>query len=1122
MKKLLVVFILSLFAMSGFFAYAQETVELIDPDDLAWQAPEPIENGVNCFDYYQFQSVQVSVSPEKDLFQPGESINFIGQITNKNQYPIVDGNLYVRISEKNENYIEEGNYVVDEFFGLENITLEMNEAKDVQFAWDVPIMLPKGQYNVDYFFTVGKKFNLGGLPFSNEVVAGISQFEVDSVIDGYFSFDRAAVTINGQPYKHIGNWEIVDKDSDVEFGYVLKNTLGHTMQAQVTFDTYFWDSLLEKDLIKTETRAVTIPHGESVNVQLIVPQVAESVYYVRAHATSDGINTIVNTRFAVDGGEHARLNYPAITKFPLEKGDEATLFTCFHNTSDISTKGSVSVRISDKDGKEIASASHDGDISSAMSAIKKDIKAERDYDYLKLEAEVKDAQGSVVDRYETEYSCEKMNSCKEGGVAQIMPQNPILKWIAYILLISVAVVIVLVLVKVAKGHRSIVSGIFIMFLFGGMYGFCGHVNAEKWSATSSKGYSHYSGRYDGGGDIFTYLVASGGVTLTNSITGNSTAVCEGSVTYTYNPTLVFSASGGYWDTPNGAVCSGSDPNPCISSSQQQNITSMRRSDSKAGDTLPGWIKWSSGRPTVTLSSNNNAIMQCSGMTCTAKPGQSGTVRITATFSGVQSRIYSQISTSAYTFSPSDETYGVASGIRRSDYFSKMIYDGSWHNRTNQMPLGGSTVSWDVTVGSCKTDGACNAASTKNNYAYTATSPSTPLCSAGTPSPATVSFPAGKYGASSNVTWTCAGVGGGATATCAAQRLAPAASCGTANGVMTNTQPAANLCGPGSVLDSPPGVTLQGTSWQWSCTHSINPGANPQTVTCSAPTPATPCACNPATPRTDYPYTATGPSTPLCSAGTPLPGIVNFVAGAYGAASTVNWTCSAPPCTGVGCASACMGSATCSASRMSPPQCDCGSVDTVSTTKPTIDLCNPPLSSGPTVLGNNGGWSWTCQDPSVCSGSAVCSAECVNIDIDAPANIYLNKNGNKLKVKVRVEGHQNVKNGGTCSIAMNSETKIVTVQNGGSTPEVEFDYGGPSAKITAECTLEVDCGGGTLYTTKKLNDEHTVTSLCVEKACNAQGSCQSTPKSGVSSIEDCVSTCNSTADCSKGRMIETRP
>ena len=54
-------------------------------------------------------------------------------------------------------------------------------------------------------------------------------------------------------------------------------------------------------------------------------------------------------------------------------------------------------------------------ISSDMSVIKKDFKADKDLDYLKLDAVLTDDKGQKVDEYSAVYDCKKIDGCSVGG-----------------------------------------------------------------------------------------------------------------------------------------------------------------------------------------------------------------------------------------------------------------------------------------------------------------------------------------------------------------------------------------------------------------------------------------------------------------------------------------------------------------------------------------------------------------------------------------------------------------------------------------------------------------------------------------------------------------------------------
>ncbi len=368
---------------------------------------------VNCFDYYHFQSVQVNLKPVEERYAPNDKAVFKGEIINQNTYPVVDSYVFARIAKKNPNYLREGDYIVDEIVPLQKITLAAKETKAASFEWIVPKDAEAGEYSITYFYSVGKKFNLGGLPFTNEIIIGTSNFRIEGFTQGSVYFDRSKTTVNGTPYAHIGSTPFMEKETPVSITQDIKNTSSKPQQVTVVYDLFWWDSLNEADKRETKSETVTVPAQSSAALSYNIPKPKEVVSYVRITAISETQKSIVNVRF-VQAGEHPRLNYPALTEFPLLKGVEASLFTCFHNTTFVNSLGSVNVAIYDKRGKEIGRATYQGSISGQMVAIAEKVIPQKDYSFLKLKAEVKDSFGGVTDIYETTYDCKEINSvsCK--------------------------------------------------------------------------------------------------------------------------------------------------------------------------------------------------------------------------------------------------------------------------------------------------------------------------------------------------------------------------------------------------------------------------------------------------------------------------------------------------------------------------------------------------------------------------------------------------------------------------------------------------------------------------------------------------------------------------------------
>lgn len=400
-----------------------------------------------CFDYYTFQSVQVSVGADRAAYAPGNTVVFSGELTNENAHPIVDGNVFVRVSMANPDYKKEGNNIVDEFIAKESVVLAGKEKTPVSFSWTVPSMIKNGTYRADFFFSVGKKFNLGGLPFTNEVIVGTTRFDVKGGSSGSVTLDRSGTKVNGASYAHIGEWPRVEDAAPVVIEQPLVNTTGKSRAVTVRYDVYFWDSLNESDRIATKMEQLVLPAGATRTLSYEIPSVDDSVYYVRMAAESEGVRSIVNVRIVSDNS-HPRLNYPAITKFPIKKGDAFMLFSCFHNASSGGVAENNTVTVSLYDGSDlIGSVDYTGDIAPDMAAIAKDVTAQKNYDDVRLVARITDANGKIMDQYEVAYECKDFGTCmneKKYGLAGrdlISPKSIGIGIVAILFVIGVALIV---------------------------------------------------------------------------------------------------------------------------------------------------------------------------------------------------------------------------------------------------------------------------------------------------------------------------------------------------------------------------------------------------------------------------------------------------------------------------------------------------------------------------------------------------------------------------------------------------------------------------------------------------------------------------------------------------------
>lgn len=709
-------FLLAVLLVQNVFAQDDEAAaEIPFTDDGFNVVIDDGKDKIDCFDYYQFQSVQVSVGNNKGTYQSKETVKFSGELINKNDYPVVDGNVFVRIGKVNENYVKEGNYIVDEFFALEDVNLDAGEKKPVDFKWVIPASLPKGNYKASFYFSVGKKYNLGGLPFTNEVVIGVADFDVESENGSYVSFDRAETKVNDNDYNHIGNWPTIAPGEKVVVSQPIKNTYGQPRDVNILYELYFWDSLNKKDKVSERKESITVPAGASTDLSYEIPKMDETVYYLKVTALSGKeILSIINVR-VVSKQERPRINYPAITKFPLKEGDGYTLFSCFHNTSALNTQGEVLVTLHDKKGNEIDRMVHKGDVPSAMSANKVDLAARKDLDYIVLKAKVFDKNNKVVDEYEAIYDCQMLKSkaCaafassaqasqKEDGQAK--------KWIilaSLILLIIVLVIIIIVIIKKTRdknddsdlpGMSSKLDGpsepndsssnqfqtptMLLIGIIGSalLFGFGASIEKAQ-AVTYNDRTDTVSKKYDHGGVRRGYpnqfnRVSAGTINVNHRVgmvRGDMTILPEEEIEFLYDPEKPnFNGSGGTFDTPYGEWCKKIDKYCSnVANGQMVETSSGGWAGAPYGTHSGpnrGYMMWTAVKPDVSYSSDNDALMSCDGAICTAHA--EGVVTITADIDKTKARAWSVAQVSRYGPDTDgyseicDDTGGSVLGVKR--------------------------------------------------------------------------------------------------------------------------------------------------------------------------------------------------------------------------------------------------------------------------------------------------------------------------------------------------------------------------------------------------------------------------------------------------------------------------
>jgi hypothetical protein len=387
--------------------------------------------GVNCFDYYSFPSISFSFQPDKLTYKAGETVKFSGTLKNENNYPIVDGTVFAQVFRKNPQSQTEGNYLVDEFFAIENLNLGALSEKKFSFQWQIPEGIISGEYFVTLHFQVGKKFNLSGLSFLEGVYGGISYFNVEEGKVSEVFFEKSKVSINGEKISFRSFIPKIEEGKPVKIDFSLKNQSQENQEIEITKRLFSWDNLLRENLLKEEKDEIIISKQSAKTLTQTFEKLKSGVYVFEVTAKGKGSKSILKVRFEIEGeNPPARLNFLGLNKFPLKPGDNSFVFACFHSISDSKNfEGKVIFRLKDKAGNVILQKDYEGQISPQIMAIKQDFLPDKNYNDLILEGAIYDKKGNVVDEISLSYNCAKFNLAneilfeKKGNRFSLLPLN---------------------------------------------------------------------------------------------------------------------------------------------------------------------------------------------------------------------------------------------------------------------------------------------------------------------------------------------------------------------------------------------------------------------------------------------------------------------------------------------------------------------------------------------------------------------------------------------------------------------------------------------------------------------------------------------------------------------------
>jgi hypothetical protein len=468
---------------------------------------------VNCFDYYKFGSVTAVVSPESTPVSTGSPVTFSGSIKNTNQYPIVDGAVYVKIFKKQKDISltqENGDFFVDAFFAEKDIVINGDRSVPVSFSWKVPAYAQAGDYYAVTYFETEDRFNLSGLSFTDDVSGSVANFKVVGTASAGVYFDKNTVALNGDTYLFAATLPTFSATSSITASFNLVNDISEDISVPVSYKLYSWDALSGDNLITSSKSVLLVGKNSTKKVSYTITDKTTSVYYLVVEADYKDTKSILDPRFVRQGIDNPRLNFPSTDAYPLKKGVPTSIFTCFYNAANANmvASSSISLKVLDDVGNVLDERDYTAPITSSMTGIKSDFIPPKDMTSFSVDATIS-SDGKVVDHSRVAYTCGDLLSPND--CASPSPLGSILGDTIYLYIIGGGLLVLLILIlmirKKIHAHHGVALMLFILFALA--YSVVSYKPASVDAQTQSTSYSTDGVTWN---EVFPQITGNTGVT----------------------------------------------------------------------------------------------------------------------------------------------------------------------------------------------------------------------------------------------------------------------------------------------------------------------------------------------------------------------------------------------------------------------------------------------------------------------------------------------------------------------------------------------------------------------------------------------------------------------------------
>lgn len=372
---------------------------------------------VSCFDYYSFGSLDINLTQNYNVYNAGDPIVIRGTITNNNPYPLVGLDIKARLVKDipESDYFRSEIIVLEDFDIAQNINIGGGKKYDIAYSHILPLNAPTGEYQMYFYAVEQDRYNISGLSFTNDIVGSQISFDVKGNERDNIYLDQTQIMVGEQPYNVMGAMNQYSTDTSIPVSIPIYNPSTESKDMTITYNLYSWDSANSKNLIDTKTEQVTVESQSEKLLTYTLDKGTLPVYYlsIESKPTNQTKDESVfkeitksNIRFMVQETSLPRLNFSTINRYPLKKGEEASIVTCFNNTGEGEAPyAKIETKLKDSKGRVLAQSIYEGIISPDITAIRKTFNPKYDSNEFTLSTIMYDQNNKIIDQVDKVYSC---------------------------------------------------------------------------------------------------------------------------------------------------------------------------------------------------------------------------------------------------------------------------------------------------------------------------------------------------------------------------------------------------------------------------------------------------------------------------------------------------------------------------------------------------------------------------------------------------------------------------------------------------------------------------------------------------------------------------------------------